>query len=473
MINLIKNELKKIFKKKTLYVILIVTLGFCILSNILNKKFQDTNAIYNDEEKSMYEESLEYARESEDREYERQCKSFLEAAKLAEKYEKGSWQEYIISEKIQPLIEDMLRTQSDPEAYEIYKAEYDEVIKRLEANDWKIFAREELEDINSQLEAFPEDESLKAQKQVVEWRLEKDIPYGTSDLNRYLNSWVSAKMMEQEFKEKNNLSHSEKVEKEQNTETIKLCEYAIENKINSNIITRGNPDLEYSLSYSSKSLLLEAVQTYQFFIIIAVVIIAGTIISDEFNKGTIKLLLVRPYKRTKILLSKFISCIIILLLSILSVIIMQTIIGGITFGFESYKDPTLIYDFSTNTLKEVGLISYLGISTLAIMPKFILLMTLAFAISTLLLNSPMAIAIPLLGIMAEAMINQLVLTYEKAKFLIYFVTPNWDLSMYLYGALPTFEHITLPFSICICLAYFIVMIALSIYSFKKRNIKNI
>ena len=29
--------------------------------------------------------------------------------------------------------------------------------------------------------------------------------------------------------------------------------------------------------------------------------IAGTIVSEEFNKGTIKLLLVRPYSRNKIL----------------------------------------------------------------------------------------------------------------------------------------------------------------------------
>lgn len=473
MINLIKNELKKIFKKKVLYVILIVTLGVCVLSNILNKKFQDIGAIYNDEEKDMYEESLEYAIESGEKEYEIECRSFLQAAKLAENYEKGSWQEYIISDRIQPIIGDMLKSQSDIEAYETYEVKYNEIIKRLEANDWKVFANEELENINALLESSPEDNLLKIQKQVVEWRLEKDIPYGISDLNKYLDSWTSAKIMEQEFKEKNNLSHSEKLEEEQNIETIKLCEYAIENKINSNIIIRGNPDLEFNLSYSAKSLLLEAVETYQFFIIIAVVIIAGTIISEEFNKGTIKLLLVRPYKRTQILLSKFITCIIILLLSIISVIVMQTIVGGITFGFESYKDPTLIYDFGTNTLKEVSLISYLGISTLAIMPKFILLMTLAFAISTILLNSPMAIAIPLLGIMAESIINQLVLIYPKARFLIYFVTPNWDLNMYLFGSSPTFENITLPFSICICLPYFIVMMVLSIYSFKKRNIKNI
>jgi len=473
LINLIQNELKKIFKRKTLYVLFIVALGFCILANILNKKFEDTGEIYTKEQINFYESELKYAQEIEDREYEIQCKSFLEAAKLAQKYEAGGWQESIISTKIEPIINDMVRTEKIPEAYETYKEQYDKYIKYLESNDWKTFAKEELEDINSQLKEFPEDESLKLQKQVVEWRLEKDIPYGASDLNKYLNSWISAKMKEKEFENQNGLSHNQKVEKEQNLETIKLCEYAIENKIDTNIVVRGNPDLEYSLSYSAKSLLIQAINEYQFFILIAVVIIAGTIISDEFNKGTIKLLLVRPYKRTKILLSKFITCIIILVLSILSIVIMQAIVGGITFGFDSYKDPTLIYDFNNNSLKEISVIPYLLISTLAIMPKFLLFMTLAFTISTVLLNSPMAIAIPLLGSMVESIINQLVLTYEKARFLLYFVTPNWDLSMYLYGATPTFNHITLPFSICICLAYFIVMMILSIYSFKKRNIKNI
>ena len=53
------------------------------------------------------------------------------------------------------------------------------------------------------------------------------------------------------------------------------------------------------------------------FIIICIIMVSGSIVSDEYNKGTIKYLLIKPYKRYKILLSKLFSSIIIFVLSIL------------------------------------------------------------------------------------------------------------------------------------------------------------
>ena len=60
--------------------------------------------------------------------------------------------------------------------------------------------------------------------------------------------------------------------------------------------------------------------------------IAGTIVSEEFNKGTIKLLLVKPYTRNKILLSKFITTLIMIVFVIIVTITMQILIGGVLFG---------------------------------------------------------------------------------------------------------------------------------------------
>ena len=70
-------------------------------------------------------------------------------------------------------------------------------------------------------------------------------------------------------------------------------------------------------------------------------------------------------------------------------------------------------------------------------------------------------------------INQLAYNFEKAKFLMYFVTPNWDLSIYLFGKMPQFEPISLPFSIMICVIYFVIMVVASLIIFNKKDIKNI
>ena len=113
------------------------------------------------------------------------------------------------------------------------------------------------------------------------------------------------------------------------------------------------------------------------------------------------------------------------------------------------------------------------LSGITALPKYLLLMTLAFSLSVLFINSPLAIAFPLLGMMGSELINQLAYEFEKAKFLRFFVTPNWDLSIFLFGKLPEFEPISFWFSIIICVIYFVIMIVISMILFKKREIKNI
>ena len=454
-----------------------VTLAFMILINIVGKKFQSTSyVVYDDEAMESYKEQLTPELEASDPDYYADCKSMYDSYELGKKYEEDSWQRQVISQRIQPALKKMYLEKSG-EDYEIAKAEYDKLIEALENNDWRSFVQYNLEETNLQIELMPEDndqlESLKDIKQTLEWRLEKNIPYDNSDLNSYLQCWLSARQSIRQYKDDKNPQQMKKIYHQQDVATEAISRYAIENNINGTISSQGNSNLKYGLAYSAKSELFDVFSGYSLFIIILIIIVAGTIVSEEFNKGTIKLLLVRPYSRIKILLSKYITCLIVLVCSMVCVTLMQTVVGGIVFGFDSYKDPTVVYNFTTNSLNTVSILGTLATAALAILPKLILLMTLAFTLSTVITNTPVAIAIPLLGSMVESIINQLAIMYEKANFLKYFVTPNWDFSQYLYGALPQMKGITLEFSVCICLAYFIVMMALSIWNFKNKNIKNI
>ena len=477
MINLIRNELKKITKKKVIYIMFFVTLAFMILINIVGKKFQSTSyVIYDDESMNYYKEQLSPGLEESNPDYYADCKAMYDSYQIAKKYDEDSWQRQIISQRIQPSLKIMYLEKSG-ETYDKAKAEYDKVLKALEKNDWRYFVQQDLEETNLQIELSSEDndqlESLKDTKQALEWRLEKNISYDDSDLNSYLQCWLSSRQMISQYAENKNTSQTDKKYHQQDVATEAISRYAIENGIDGTISNQGNSNLKYGLAYSAKSELLDVFSGYSLFIIILIIIVAGTIVSEEFNKGTIKLLLVRPYSRVKILLSKYITCLIVLVCSIICVALMQTVVGGIVFGFDSYKNPTVVYNFTTNSLNTASMFGALATSALAILPKFILLMTLAFTLSTVFTNSPVAIAIPLLGTMVESIINNLAIMYEKANFLKYFVTPNWDFSQYLYGSLPDMKGISLNFSICVCLAYYIVMMALSIWNFKKKNIKNI
>ena len=200
--------------------------------------------------------------------------------------------------------------------------------------------------------------------------------------------------------------------------------------------------------------------------------IAGTIVSEEFNKGTIKLLLVKPYSRNKILFSKFITILIMIIFSIFAVVVMELLIGGVIFGYDSLSVPILEYNFETGNLETLSIFTYLGIEIVTQLPKLVLLATLAFSFSTLFTNGPVAIAIPLLGYMSADVINMLVIQ-KKVDFMRFFVSLNWDFSEYLYGNLPSMEGMTIQFSIIMCMLYFIAMIIPTFIVFKKKNIKNI
>ena len=347
--------------------------------------------------------------------------------------------------------------------------------KALKENNWKYFANKELENVNLQLEQLnllmEQDKentdlqlqlkSLELQKEVVTLRLEKDIKYGSED---YKSLAIQRYRMYMEnynqYAQSKNITDEEKVEMNNNLEQANLYKYDIYN------------NTEYQNPSTANYLFQNSISSYIVIIVMVIVIIAGISVSEEFNKGTVKLLLVRPYSRTKILIAKLISVFITMVITTISILALQFIVGGIVYGFETYAMQVLQFDFTKNSIITINIFAYLGLMFVCKLPIFILIGTLAFALSTIFLNSPLAIALPIFGYMGSDMINMLALNY-KWDWVKYFVTPNWDLSQYLFGGTPMFKNTSVEFSITICAIYFVIMLVASIVSFKKRNIKNV
>src|SRR3954465_7589975 len=76
-------------------------------------------------------------------------------------------------------------------------------------------------------------------------------------------------------------------------------------------------------------------------ITIFTIIIVGDSVAGEFSSGTIKLLLIRPARRVKILVSKYISFLLFGMLLLLTLFVISVVINGILFGF-GYMDLPLI-----------------------------------------------------------------------------------------------------------------------------------
>ena len=113
MIKLIKNELFKIFHKKSIYVLAGIMLAFVILNNIVYKVFYDDNSNYisqtlNDSswEIDYYSEelkNLDINKESDKEEY-ISCKTNYDIAVLHSSYQIGTWQYNIIDTRLYDII---------------------------------------------------------------------------------------------------------------------------------------------------------------------------------------------------------------------------------------------------------------------------------------------------------------------------------------------------------------------------------
>ena len=482
MISLIQNELKKIFKKKSLLITLLVTLAFIILTNVIYKlDFGNSYYDYIEEEISFYGEQLKTLDPEKDKDMYAQYKTELEVYQLVKKYDEKSWQAKIIQSEMRSCISNInyftYQEKSDS-GLKIAKAKYNEYIKRLDTDDWRYFAEEEVKEKNTEIDELKamqekttnklEIKELQSQirgyeisRQIATWRLEKDIPYGNDYKNNCLNSYMVAMedIRSYDFGEtEKNYDSKKQYYKAQ--ETAAINKYDIENET-----TVGDTS-------SAKGILLSTFDEYEIFLIVMFMMTAGVIVSEEFSKGTIKLLLIKPYKRSTILASKFITSIIVAIIVILLVLLMQFVVGGLIQGFDSFKNPTIIYDHTINNVKHINTIQYLAMQALGKAPMYILLMTLAFAFSTIFTNSALAITISLLGYMGSSVINMLALNL-KLNWIKYFVTPNWNLTEYFWGGIPTFEGITLPFSIAIIVIYMVIMLVPTFIIFQKKNIKNI
>ena len=482
MISLIQNELKKIFKKKSLLITLLVTLAFIILTNVIYKlDFGNSYYDYIEEEISFYGEQLKTLDPEKDKDMYAQYKTELEVYQLVKKYDEKSWQAKIIQSEMRSCISNInyytYQEKSDS-GLKIAKAKYNECIKRLDTDDWRYFAEEEVKEKNTEIDELKamqekttnklEIKELQSQirgyeisRQIATWRLEKDIPYGNDYKNNCLNSYMVAMedIRSYDFGEtEKNYDSKKQYYKAQ--ETAAINKYDIENGT-----TVGDTS-------SAKGILLSTFDEYEIFLIVMFMMTAGVIVSEEFSKGTIKLLLIKPYKRSTILASKFITSIIVAIIVILLVLLMQFVVGGLIQGFDSFRNPTIIYDHTINNVKQINTIQYLAMQALGKAPMYILLMTLAFAFSTIFTNSALAITISLLGYMGSSVINMLALNL-KLNWIKYFVTPNWNLTEYFWGGIPTFEGITLPFSIAIIVIYMVIMLVPTFIIFQKKNIKNI
>ncbi|GAA3400986.1 ABC transporter permease [Paenibacillus hodogayensis] len=192
-----------------------------------------------------------------------------------------------------------------------------------------------------------------------------------------------------------------------------------------------------------------------FFAFIFTVVIAADSVAGEFTWGTIKLLLIRPVGRSKVLLSKYIAVLLFMLALLALLIVSSFIVGLLLFGASgSNGGEELLALLRSYGFRLVGLVMNV---------------TFAFMISTVFRSSALAISLAFVIMFASntAMAALIALKKQWAKYILF---ANTDLSMYYNGGVPPFKGMTLGFSVTVLIVYYVLFIGLTWIIFRKRDV---
>jgi len=505
LINLIKNELYKIFHKKFIYVMAILIIGLRVVTNVI------LNASINIDLLWVYESSVQELENGDLSSMSKDTLQYLVSDKnqydglliiKENKYGNNSWQaEIILNGVVNESISCMNNSKyidKNTEEYDKCKAEFDKNMEYVKSGDWEHFVKADLEEAKAQKEFLlnppvqeneldevdeeadnlSENENLDEEEEEVqevtvssienrikadEYRLEYGIPFDYSLRSVIMNDYQSYSDMW------DNVQHDdEKITKHSDLVEKKLVEknyYETKYKVENNVLPKTEG------STSSQSYVISSFTYASTFMIILIVVLGATVTADEFNKGTIKQLLLKPYTRTKILVSKYISCLIVFLLFILGSVVVYSVIDGIAFGFKDLFVPVVEYNFNTGKVMEINTFVYILINLLGILPHYIILFTLGFFISVLVENSVVGIIVPLVFDTFGSLITELI-PKSLAKVSAFFPTNCWELNQFLFGGLADNQYVTLGKSLVVDIILLVLMIFLSISIFKKKDIKN-
>ena len=214
------------------------------------------------------------------------------------------------------------------------------------------------------------------------------------------------------------------------------------------------------------------VDDYELFIIIIILISSSIIIGEEFNKGTIKQLLIKPFNRKKILLSKYITCIIMILLTFFFIFIANLIIGGILFDIDSLKNGVVVYNHNTLKTIKINIFMYILLKIIAKLPMYLIITGTSILLGIILNSTIGSFSITMLIYTFSEVINKIIITYNL-KFMSYFITLNWNLNDYLFGGLSKYQYLDLKKSVLTFIIYDIIIIEFMFNIFDKKNIRNI
>lgn len=293
--------------------------------------------------------------------------------------------------------------------------------------------------------------------------------YENSYKNPYEQEWIETSRNSLESSKqyvetmgKDNLSPLERYNYRRSLKERKKWLAVMEYRFEHNLFAEKEPSKTALFCHSSLSV-------FSTLAIVGTLIVGSLSVAGELSSGTLKLLLIRPFKRWKILTAKFIAVLLYAILLYAVGILLTLLLGGLLFGFDGFSD-VFIASLGGPAFA-VSVIPYILLKTAFSFAQTVLLISVVFLISCLFRSRSLAVGISLLVYFVAAPVVSLLamLDIDMLKYLVFF---NLDLSAFLSDYGPDHPGLTFGMSAIIMSVYFIAFMAVSYAVFSKRDVKS-
>lgn len=460
---LVKNEYLKIILKVSTWIMLalvvLAALGLSVLATVVRSDDYRNSASYQNYVTNYVSSEREYLKASKPEGYEQQLEKldFMEKAGI----NPADWRFDLVSE-IMPQIEALQQMEGQQEEAQRLMKSNQAILAALEKNDWKAFCQAKIDAI----EANPA--LSKEQKDEAKWeyayRMEQGVSYEQDDWKNGLITEVaglksSVNAMEQQ------LAAGQPVDMEllqSQKDNLALGQYRLEHNISvdtsERMTTTGNVNF-WSVFNNSTSLIQV--------ISVLIIVIAGSCVASEFSGGTIKFLLINPVKRGKILMSKYMATITFSYVMLILFYIVNALFAMLFFGAGDLSAPYLtVVDgtvHSSSAFLHVAWQYLLGSANMVVMA------TLAFAISSLVRSSALAIGVGVFAMLAgntAVLFLKNMLNMDWARYIIF---ANTDLNAVLEGT-TAFANQSITFALVTIAIYMVVFLLTAWDGFVRREV---
>ena len=459
MLKLIQNEWIKIFSKISTYVLLgltlLLTMGYSILARSLGA-YEPHSYTYNDYDLNS---EIAYLESSRPEGYEADVKRYQFMLDNGDSWDMDSWEFNALTE-VFSAIQSPLIYQADqlsPEETAALEEKFNALTSAIVSHDFQSYAALWIREIESQ---DISDNMKDARTFPYQFMLENNLdPSGDSwkidAVSELGDAMVRMASLEDQQAQGSYVSEESMTEA---SDTLALAQYRLEHEISSYMTEDGTTNSQYWRALLEGGVLLT-------FISVVMIVIAGGSVANEFSSGTIKFLLINPVKRSKIIISKFLSLMLLCGAMILGIFMVNGLFDLILFR-DAFGVPMLTVEQRTVTegsallyaLKQYALN---GITMIA-------MTTLAFMISSLMRSSAVAIGIGVASLLGGTMISSILVQYgcDWGRYLIF---SNLNLSQIAegYGMYP---NQSLLFALGVLAVHMIIFLFTAFDGFTRREV---